>query len=183
MLEVEKYISLGLLAQKMGLSESLLKRYAKNGTIPALKTTNRLKFKFSAVQRALNKMENVKPCDQIKAIDCSFLAEAKKRADLAAKTSFNLAMPSDDTLRDAEVEIINRGLVSLTVFGVEPTNDPVFGVKVKLLITIDKGEKERLEIEMIADDAGRIAAELIKTVQEWKRSQDKQKTATAGEQP
>lgn len=52
----EKYISLGLLAQETGLPKPLLKRYAANGEIPALKTPKQLMFKLSAVQAALTKL-------------------------------------------------------------------------------------------------------------------------------
>ena len=52
----EKYISIGVLAQETGLPKTLLKRYATNGNIPALKTPNRLMFRLSAVQVALDKL-------------------------------------------------------------------------------------------------------------------------------
>jgi len=56
MLDFEKYISLGLLAQETGLPKALLKRYAENGKIPALKTPKQLMFRLSAVQTALDKI-------------------------------------------------------------------------------------------------------------------------------
>ena len=52
----DKYISIGLLAQEIGLPKALLKRYAADGKIPALKTSNRLLFRLSAVQAALDKL-------------------------------------------------------------------------------------------------------------------------------
>jgi hypothetical protein len=54
----EKYISISLLAQETGLPKALLKRYADNGKIPALKTSRRLMFRLSAVQAALDKLAN-----------------------------------------------------------------------------------------------------------------------------
>ena len=56
MLDFEKYISLGLLAQETGLPKTLLKRYAENGKIPALKTPKQLMFRLSAVQTALDRI-------------------------------------------------------------------------------------------------------------------------------
>lgn len=55
-MSTEKYISIGLLAQETGLPKTLLKRYAANGEIPALKTPKRLMFRLSAVQTALDKL-------------------------------------------------------------------------------------------------------------------------------
>jgi len=52
----EKYISIGLLAQETGLPKALLKRYADNGAIPALKTPKQLMFRLSAVQAALDRL-------------------------------------------------------------------------------------------------------------------------------
>jgi len=51
----EKYISIGLLAQELGLPKALLKRYADSGKIPALRTPKRLMFKLSLVQATLDK--------------------------------------------------------------------------------------------------------------------------------
>ena len=55
-MSIEKYISLGLLAQETGLPKTLLKHYADNGKIPALKTPKRLMFRLSTVQAALDKL-------------------------------------------------------------------------------------------------------------------------------
>lgn len=55
-METEKYISIGLLAQETGLPKTLLKRYADNGTIPALKTPKRLLFKLSTVEKTLDRL-------------------------------------------------------------------------------------------------------------------------------
>ena len=54
--DFEKYISLGLLVQETGLPKALLKRYAENGKIPALKTAKQLMFRLSAVQAALDRL-------------------------------------------------------------------------------------------------------------------------------
>ncbi len=55
-MSTEKYISIGLLAQEIGLPKALLKRYAGDGQIPVLKTPKRLMFRLSAVQAALDKL-------------------------------------------------------------------------------------------------------------------------------
>lgn len=57
-MNTDKYISLGLLAQQTGLPKALLKRYAIDGEIPALRTPKQLMFRLSAVQAALDKLAN-----------------------------------------------------------------------------------------------------------------------------
>ncbi len=64
MLDFEKYISLGLLAQETGLPKTLLKRYAENGKIPALKTPKQLMFRLSAAQTALDKITSKGDTDE-----------------------------------------------------------------------------------------------------------------------
>jgi len=61
--DFEKYISLGLLVQETGLPKALLKRYAENGKIPALKTAKQLMFRLSAVQAALDRLAAEGCCD------------------------------------------------------------------------------------------------------------------------
>lgn len=53
---IEKYISIGVLAQETGLLKTLLKRYAADGKIPVLKTPKQLMCKLSAVQSALDRL-------------------------------------------------------------------------------------------------------------------------------
>jgi hypothetical protein len=55
-MDIEKYISIGVLAQETGLPKALLRRYAIDGKIPALKTPKRLMFRVSAVQAALDRL-------------------------------------------------------------------------------------------------------------------------------
>jgi len=55
-MDTEKYISIGMLAQETGLPKSVLKRYAADGKIPALKTPKQFMFRLSAVQTALDKL-------------------------------------------------------------------------------------------------------------------------------
>jgi len=55
-MDIEKYISIGVLAQETGLPKALLKRYASDRKIPALKTSKRLMFRVSAVQAALDRL-------------------------------------------------------------------------------------------------------------------------------
>jgi len=55
-MEIDKYISIGVLAQETGLPKALLKRYATDGKIPALKTPKRLMFRASVVQAALDRL-------------------------------------------------------------------------------------------------------------------------------
>ena len=64
MLDFEKYISLGLLAQETGLPKAFLKRYAENREIPALKTPKQLMFRLSAVQTALDKIASKGDTDE-----------------------------------------------------------------------------------------------------------------------
>jgi len=55
-MENEKYISIGVIAQEIGLPKALLKRYAADGKIPVLKTPKQLMCKLSAVQTALDRL-------------------------------------------------------------------------------------------------------------------------------
>jgi hypothetical protein len=52
----EKYISLGVLAQETGLPKALLKRYAREGKIPALLTSKTILCKPSSVLAALDRI-------------------------------------------------------------------------------------------------------------------------------
>jgi hypothetical protein len=52
----EKYISIGVLAQETGLPKALLKRYAADGKIPALKTPKQFMCRLSSVQAALDNL-------------------------------------------------------------------------------------------------------------------------------
>jgi hypothetical protein len=55
-METEKYISIGVLAQETGLPKALLKRYATDGIIPALKTPKQFMCRLSSVQAALDRL-------------------------------------------------------------------------------------------------------------------------------
>jgi len=52
----DKYISIGVLAQETGLPKALLKRYAADGTIPAIKIHKRFMCRLSYVQATLDKI-------------------------------------------------------------------------------------------------------------------------------
>jgi hypothetical protein len=52
----DKYIPIGVIAQETGLPKALLKRFAADGKIPALKTPKQFMCRLSLVQAALDKI-------------------------------------------------------------------------------------------------------------------------------